>query len=161
MLHLCGTHLATVWVGPQVRRTTSDVKKYSGQRDLIASCGLCRMVPVILDSRAPSTCCYSIFIQGSSTHLQKVTFSYAPSFFCIALTSEPIMHFYVYNLLTKGIFCQSFVLISQFLGVRKCHYNCWHYFFDALLSNPQFFFVCSTPSPLPYFVNFYSLTLEA
>ena len=38
MLHLYGKCLATVWVGPQVWRTTSDVEKCSGWRDLIASC---------------------------------------------------------------------------------------------------------------------------
>ena len=38
MLHLNGTHFATVWVCPQVWRTTSDVGKCSGQRDLIPSC---------------------------------------------------------------------------------------------------------------------------
>ena len=38
MLHLYGPHLVTVSVGPQVWRTTSDVKKCSGRRDLLASC---------------------------------------------------------------------------------------------------------------------------
>ena len=37
MLHLYGTYLVTVWVGPQVWRTTSDVEKCSRRRDLIDS----------------------------------------------------------------------------------------------------------------------------